>query len=52
MKITFVEKKYKIAKRFKTVLTEKLERLNKYFGEEATARVVCSKQNKIEKLKY
>lgn len=50
MKITFVEKKYKIAKRFKTVLTEKLERLNKYFGEEATARVVCSKQNKIEKL--
>ncbi|MGN1200988.1 MAG: ribosome hibernation-promoting factor, HPF/YfiA family [Candidatus Caccovivens sp.] len=50
MKITFVEKKYKIANRFKDIMTEKLNRLDKYFGEDATARVVCSKQNKIEKL--
>ena len=50
MKITFVEKKYKIANRFKDVVTDKLEKLNKYFGEDATVRVVCSKQNKVEKL--
>jgi len=50
MKITFVEKKYKIANRFKDVVVDKLEKLNKYFGDDATARVVCSKQNKVEKL--
>ncbi len=50
MKITFVENKYKIAKRFKDVLTEKINKLDKYFGEDATVRVVCSKQNKNEKL--
>lgn len=50
MKITFVEKKYKISNRFKDILTEKLDKLNKYFGDDATVRVVCSEQNKIEKL--
>lgn len=50
MKVTFVEKKYKIGNRFKDVMTEKLAKLDKYFGEDATARVVCSKQNKVEKL--
>ena len=50
MKVTFVEKKYKIANRFKDVMTEKLAKLDKYFGEGAEARVVCSEQNNIEKL--
>lgn len=50
MKITYVEKKYKIAKRFKDVMSEKLSKLDRYFGEDATARVVCSEQNKQEKL--
>ena len=50
MKITFVEQKYKITKRFKDVLTDKLNKLDRYFGDGATARVVCSKQNKNEKL--
>ena len=50
MKITFTEKNYKIGKRFKDVLTEKLTKLDKYFGEDATARVVCTAQNKSEKL--
>lgn len=49
MKVTFIEKKYKISNRFKDIMTEKLDRLNKYFGEEASARVVCSKQGKNEK---
>lgn len=50
MKITFIEKKYAIGNRFKEVMSEKLAKLDKYFGEDATARVVCSEQNKIEKL--
>ena len=50
MKVSFVEKNYKIAKRFKDVMTEKLEKFDKYFGEDASARVVCSKQGKQEKL--
>lgn len=50
MKVTFIEKKYKISNRFKDIMTEKLDRLNKYFGDEASARVVCSKQGKNEKL--
>jgi len=50
MRITFIENKYKIAKRFKDVMTDKLNKLDKYFGEDATARVVCSKQGKNEKL--
>lgn len=50
MKISFVEKKYKIASRFKDVMSEKLEKLDKYFGEDAVARVVCSEQNNIQKL--
>lgn len=50
MKISFVEKKYKISNRFKDIITEKLAKLDKYFGDDATARVVCSQQNKLEKL--
>lgn len=50
MKITFVEKNYKMGNRFKDVMTEKLAKLDKYFGEDASARVVASEQNKIEKL--
>ncbi len=50
MKITFIEKKYKISKRFKDILEEKIERLSRYFGEDSTVRVVCSEQNKQEKL--
>ena len=50
MKTTFVENKFKISKRFKDVMTDKLNKLVKYFGETASARVVCSKQGKNEKL--
>lgn len=50
MKITFVERKYQIANHFKDVVADKLNKLNKYFGDGAEAKVVCSKQNNIEKL--
>lgn len=50
MKIKFVEKNFKIADRFKDVMSDKLEKLDKYFGADASTTVTCSKQNKIEKL--
>lgn len=50
MKVVYVEKKYKAAQRFKSVVEEKLARLDKYFPEQATATVYGSKQDKREKL--
>lgn len=50
MKIKFVEKNYRIADRFKEVMTNKLEKLDRYFGASASATVNCIKQNKVEKL--
>lgn len=50
MQIKFIEKNYKIAKRFKDVMTEKLEKLDRYFGDDASVRVVCSEQNNTHKL--
>ena len=50
MKIKFVERNYKIADRFKNVITDKLDKLSKYFGEDMNVTVACVKQNKIEKL--
>ena len=50
MKIEIIEKNYKASKKFNDILTDKLEKLDKYFGKGASARVVASKQGKREKL--
>lgn len=50
MKIEFVERNYDIGKRLKEVISKKVEKLDRYFGENALARVVCSLQNKTYKL--
>lgn len=50
MKIEFLERNYKISKRLKEIITEKVERLDKYFGGDATVKVLCSEQNKMHKL--
>ncbi len=50
MKIKFVERNYKIADRFKEVMKAKLEKLKRYFGDDATVTIACVKQNKQEKL--
>ena len=50
MKIKFVERNYKIADRFKEVMKAKLEKLKRYFGDDAIVTVACVKQNKQEKL--
>lgn len=50
MKIEFVEKNYDIGNRLKDLITKKIEKLDRYFGDNAVARVVCSLQNKTYKL--
>ena len=50
MKIEFLERNYKISNKLKKIITEKIERLSKYFGEDAKVKVLCSEQNKQKKL--
>ena len=51
MKIEIVSKDgYKASARFEKIIKEKLNKLAKYFDENATARVVCRKVAKQEKL--
>lgn len=50
MKIEFIEKNYDIGNRLKDLITKKIEKLDRYFGDNAVARVVCSLQNKTYKL--
>ena len=50
MKIEFIEKNYKIVDKLKEIITKKISKLNRYFGEDATARVVCRQENKTYKL--
>jgi len=51
MKLEILERGgYKVAQRLERILNEKLSKLEKYFDDEANAKVVCSKQAKQEKL--
>lgn len=50
MKIEFVERKYKMSDKLKDIITAKINKLEKYFGSDAVAKVVASEQNKREKL--
>ena len=50
MKIELIERNYDIGKRLERLITEKLEKLDRYFEEDAIARVVCSLQNKTYKM--
>ena len=49
MKVEIVERNYKASQRLKRIINDKLAKLDKYF-EDASAKVVCLKQNKMEKL--
>lgn len=49
MKIEFTEKNYKISDKLKEVITKKISKLERYFGD-AVARVVCKMDNKTHKL--
>lgn len=50
MKIKYISKNYKPAKRFKEVLEKKLEKLDKYFADDAAAKVNLTNDGKFDKL--
>lgn len=50
MKIEFTEKNYEISDKLKDVITKKITKLEKYFGSDALARVICKQENKTFKL--
>lgn len=50
MKIEIQSRNYRTTDRLKEIIEDKIEKLNKYFGEDAKAKVVCSEQNKIKKM--
>ena len=50
MKIEILSRNYRANDRLKTIIEEKISKLDKYFGVDAKAKVVCSEQNKIKKM--
>lgn len=50
MKIEILSRNYRANDRLKELIEDKISRLEKYFGNDAKAKVVCSEQNKIKKM--
>lgn len=50
MKLELVERNYDIGARLATIIAKKISKLDKYFTDEARARVVCKQENKTFKL--
>lgn len=50
MKLEFIEKNYDIGAKLATIMAKKIGRFDKYFPEEAKARVVCKLENKTYRL--
>ena len=50
MKIEFAEKNYDIGTKLKNLMQKKVDKLDRYFEDDAKGRIVCSLQNKTFKL--
>ena len=50
MKIEFIEKNYDIGVKLKEIIEKKLSKLDRYFGNDAIAKVACKLENKTYKL--
>jgi len=50
MKLELVERNYDIGARLATIIAKKISKLDKYFPDDARARVVCKLENKTYKL--
>lgn len=50
MEIQIISKNYTTSEKLKSIIEKKIERLDRYFSENASARVVCSKEKDICKL--
>lgn len=46
MKIEIVERNYDVGKRLESLITKKLQKLDRYFSEDAKATVVCRQEKK------
>ncbi|MEG1752077.1 MAG: ribosome-associated translation inhibitor RaiA [Clostridia bacterium] len=50
MKIEISGKNYAIRNNLKEIITKKIEKLERYFGEDATAKIICKKEDRGNKL--
>ena len=50
MKTTIHTKNYNVSDRLRTIINKKLEKIDKYFGEDAACTIVCAKVGNIEKM--
>ena len=50
MKLEFIERNYDIGARLTTIVTKKVNKLDRYFEDDAKARVVCKLENKTYKM--
>ncbi len=50
MKIDILERGYKVKDKLRSLIEKKLERMEKYLGKDASAKVVCSKVKEREKM--
>lgn len=50
MQIEILSKNYNISEKLKTIITKKIERLDRYFNDEARAQVYCKFENGLYKM--
>lgn len=50
MKLEFIEKNYDIGARLATIISKKVGKLERYFDDDAKARIVCKLENKTYKM--
>lgn len=50
MKIEFISKNYNISEKLKDIITKKVDRLDKYFNDDAVAKVNCKMEGNYSKL--
>ena len=50
MKIQISSKNYVVSSKLKDILTKKIEKLDRYFSDNAEAKVYCKKENDLSKL--
>ena len=50
MKIEITAKNYEVSQKLRNIIEKKVQRLDKYFDDDATAKILCKQENNILKL--
>ncbi len=50
MKIEITAKNYEVSQKLRDIIEKKVQRLDKYFNDDATAKILCKQENNIFKL--